>query len=152
MARSDALIRLYHRLIAQRDELRRLMGRELASTNVGDASKGDSCDVANDDAERELNSQLAQLESRELAKIEQAIEAIRAGTYGRCEGCKKQIPIARLRALPYTSLCISCQRRQEERGGTAGDGEADWEAAHDYQVRQQDRELTLRDLDLGVTG
>ena len=105
--------------------------------------------MANDDAEREVNSQLVSLESRELAKIERAIRAIREGRYGKCEICGHSIPIARLKALPYTSFCIDCQRRQEEFGFVV-DVEADWESACDYQARQNDQELTLSDIDLDV--
>jgi DnaK suppressor protein len=149
MARRDAILRLYRNLVAQRDELRRLLGLEMASPDGG---KGDTGDLANDDAERELNTQLAALESRELRKIERAIAAIRAGRYGTCEGCEKPIPVARLNALPYTTLCIACQRKQEVRGRRSEDDGPNWEAAHEYQLRQQDRDLTLRDLDLEVPG
>jgi DnaK suppressor protein len=149
MARGDAILKLHQRLLAQRDELRRMLGMEIGANESG---KGDSGDVANDDAERELNTQLAALETRELRKIDRAIEAIRAGRYGHCENCECKIPVARLNALPYTALCIECQRRQEVRGLREGDADADWEAAHEFQVRQQDRDLTLRDLDIEVPG
>jgi DnaK suppressor protein len=149
MARRDALLKLHQDLLAQRDELRRLMGVEISSVDGG---KGDAGDVANDDAEREVNTQLAALESRELVKIEKAIDAIRTGRYGLCEGCEKRIPVARLNALPYTTHCIECQRKQEDRRGRKGDDDADWEAADDYARRQQDRDLNLRDIDVGAIG
>jgi DnaK suppressor protein len=109
------------------------------------AGTSDLGDVANDDAEREVNTQLASLETRELAKIERAIRAIREGRYGSCEVCEKPIPIERLRALPYTPFCVECQRKQERRRAT-GDADADWESAYEYQVRQTDQELTLSDI------
>lgn len=149
MARRDAILRLYHSLVAQRDELRRLLGLEIGSPEAG---KGDAGDLANDDAERELNTQLAALESRELWKIERAIAAIRAGRYGVCEGCERSIPVARLNALPYTTHCIDCQRKQERRGPRSEDEGPNWEAAHEFQLRQQDRDLNLRDIDLEVHG
>lgn len=149
MARRDALLKLHRDLVVQRDELRRMLGLEIAS---GEGSKGDAGDVANDDAEREVNTQLAALESRELAKIERAIDAIRTGRYGTCEGCNKKIPVARLNALPYSTLCINCQRTQEERRNRGESDDADWEAAHEFQLRQQDRDYNLRDMDVEVTG
>lgn len=149
MARRDALLRLHRDLVAQRNELRRLMGLDIAS---GEGGKGDSGDVANDDAERAVNTQLAALESRELVKIERAIDAIRTGRYGTCEGCDRKIPIARLNALPYTTLCIDCQRKQEERRSRGEEDDANWEAAHEFQLRQQDRDFNLRDMDVEVPG
>lgn len=147
MARRDALLKLHRDLLAQRNELRRMMGLEISSLDSG---KGDAGDVANDDAEREVNTQLAALESRELVKIEKAIRAIRTGRYGLCEGCEKRIPVARLNALPYTTHCIACQRQQEDRRRRSGDDDADWAAADDYARRQQDKDLNLRDIDVGA--
>lgn len=144
MARRDAILRLHQRLVVQRDDLR----KKLTATAVdveGGAGTSNLGDVANDDAERDVNTQLASLESRELAKIERAIRAIREGRYGSCDTCSKAIPVERLNALPYTSHCVDCQRQQEHRR-KAGEDEADWESAYDYQVRHTDRELTLSDL------
>ena len=111
----------------------------------GGAGTSNLGDVANDDAERDVNTQLASLESRELFKIERAIRAIREGRYGKCDTCGKSIPVERLRALPYTSHCVACQRLQEHRGDD-DDLEADWESAYDYQARQNVEELTLSDI------
>jgi DnaK suppressor protein len=146
MARQDSLLRLHQRLVTQRDALRKQLAADDSLAADSGAGTSDLADLANDDAEREINTQLASLESRELAKIERAIHSIREGRYGACEGCGKQIPIARLRALPYTSCCIECQRLQED-AGPAGEYDADWESAYEYQARQNDQELTLSDLD-----
>lgn len=147
MARKEALLRLHQRLLAQRDDLRMKLSREASMSTDSGAGTSDLGDLASDDTEREVNSQLVSLESRELGKIERAILAIREGRYGKCEICDRSIPIARLKALPYTSYCIDCQRRQEEFGYVA-DAEADWESACDYQARQNDQELTLSDIDI----
>lgn len=144
MARKDALLRLHQRLVAQRDDLRKKLAGTAMAVDMG-AGTSDLADVANDDAEREVNTQLASLETRELGKIERAIRAIREGRYGYCEVCEKAIPIERLRALPYTSLCVDCQRKQELRR-KSGEDDADWESAYEYQARQNDQELTLSDI------
>lgn len=150
MARKDALLRLHKRLVAQRDDLRHKLelGASLSS-DYGGAGTSDLGDVANDDAEREVNTQLASLETRELMKIERAIRAIREGRYGQCDVCGKPIPIARLQALPYTSSCIDCQR-QQERVGRVSDVDADWESVYEYQAKQNDQELTLSDIQIDV--
>ncbi|QDU39227.1 General stress protein 16O [Maioricimonas rarisocia] len=145
MARQDALLRLHQRLIGQREALRKKLREDVDRTGPSNSGSGDISDVAIDDAEREINSQLVSLESRELSKIDRAIDAIRQGRYGTCEVCSRAIPIARLQALPYTTLCVECQRLQES-GVGAGDGEADWESVYEYQARQHDQELTLDDI------
>ena len=149
MARKDALLRLHKRLVAQRDDLRHKLALGAALASDYGAGTSDLGDVANDDAEREVNTQLASLETRELLKIERAIRAIREGRYGQCDMCGRPIPIARLQALPYTSSCIECQR-QQERVRPAGDVAADWESVFDYQAKQNDQDLTLSDIQIDV--
>jgi DnaK suppressor protein len=43
-----------------------------------------------------------------LAHTERALAKIEEGTYGLCDGCGRQIPAARLRAMPDRALCVSC--------------------------------------------
>ncbi len=47
-----------------------------------------------------------------LRKTEVALERIEDGRYGLCESCSSAIPIARLEALPYTTLCVTCAQRR----------------------------------------
>ena len=111
MARKDALLRLHERLVAKRDSLRKKFTGEGLNLSPSQARKGtgDTGDAAYAGSQTELNSQLAALESRELAQIEQAILLMRDGKYGKCEHCGCSIPIARLKALPYTPYCVACQ-------------------------------------------
>jgi DnaK suppressor protein len=147
MARKDALLRLHERLLAERSDLRRKLADELNIALPSDSS-GDVGDAANDGAQKELNSQIAALESRELRQIERAIEMMREGRYGRCEICDQAIPIERLKALPFSHLCVTCQRTQEQLGRGGEDGDADWESAWEHEDRMSDKELTLGDLDV----
>jgi len=148
MSRKDALLRLHERLIAKRNSLRSKLSEDRETSAPTNGGAGDVGDIANDGAQTELNSQLAALESRELHQIERAIELIRLGRYGKCEICSHSIPITRLKALPYTLVCIECQRLQEERGVEDLEGEVDWASAYEHEGRMNDRELTLGDLDL----
>lgn len=111
----------------------------------------DSADVAFDSSGEEIASQLAELESRELAQIERAIKRLKSGTYGLCEGCGCKIPVARLNALPYSTLCISCQREMENdsewldrRAGT------DWEKVSDSSGIEE-REVRLAELEMDLS-
>lgn len=150
MARKDALLRLHQRLIEQRNELREKLGHDSSIGRGAGSGTSDLGDLASEDAEQEINTQLVALESRELARIDRAIEAIREGHYGKCDGCGKSIPVTRLRALPYTSTCVDCQRIQEETGVEFGTDEADWESAFRMEARQSESDLTMRDLDMAV--
>lgn len=46
---------------------------------------------------------------RTVAEIERALGRMDSGTYGFCERCGTAIDFARLKALPYATLCIRCQ-------------------------------------------
>ena len=48
-----------------------------------------------------------------MEKIQAALVRIDEGTYGTCEGCGQDIPLARLEAKPSVSLCIDCQSEKE---------------------------------------
>ncbi len=145
MTRKDTLLRLHQKLEEKRDELRRLISLE---REWGEKPRdvGDIGDEALDDSEKELNSQLEAFECRELAQIERALELIRTGRYGACEACRKSIPIERLRALPFTPLCIRCQQQAEEAGGTFDDAGVSWEGACDFEGRMSDADVSLGDL------
>lgn len=78
---------------------------------------GDQADQAANAIQEDLYSQLAELEGQELMRIDYALQRIREGTYGLCEECGTEIPLARLEIMPYTTLCVKCQEQQEEEFG-----------------------------------
>ncbi|MBA2661568.1 MAG: TraR/DksA family transcriptional regulator [Bradymonadaceae bacterium] len=49
-----------------------------------------------------------------LEAIEAALMRLDAGSYGACTACGKKIATARLAALPFSTLCISCAREREQ--------------------------------------
>jgi DnaK suppressor protein len=153
MARSDALLRLHKSLIARRAELRKRLGIELEDLHRKQSSAtGDSADAAFDSSGEEIASQLAELEAKELAQVERALKRLKQGTYGRCEICSTRIPVARLNALPYSTLCIKCQRELEVDGGwTAGRGDSDWARITDHDHSMEDREVNLADLEIDLS-
>jgi DnaK suppressor protein len=156
MARRDALLRLHKSLTGRRDELRKRLGgelKDLSNSYAKDAATGDSADLAFDSGSEEVASQLAELESRELVQIERALNKLKQGTYGLCEGCLKKIPVARLNALPFSTTCIECQREMEVNGDWRGRGAAgNWQNVSDADKGQDDtREVNLSDLEMDVS-
>jgi DnaK suppressor protein len=147
MARKDALLRLHSRLLAQRESLRSKIADDLGLVYLPDDGINDIGETASQMEQSELHSQLAALESRELRAIEAAIGKLRNGTFGSCERCQKAIPIARLQALPFTSVCIECQRKRESRPSQDEEFEANWASAMDYERRSIDREVSLNDIE-----
>ena len=73
-------------------------------------------DMSADTYERELSMNIASSEQEVLYQIDDALKRFDEGTYGTCQQCSKPINLSRLKAVPYTSLCISCQRAKEQTG------------------------------------
>lgn len=44
----------------------------------------------------------------EIREIDRALRRIEDGSFGECTECGEPVNEARLKALPYTSLCIDC--------------------------------------------
>ena len=117
MARKDALLNHHAILIRRRDALRSALAGDLSLLKeLRSESPGDVIDAALDSTQDEISSQLAEVESRELASIENALQQMQIGRYGVCEICNSKIPMARLNALPYATMCIACQRDVERMG------------------------------------
>ncbi|OHB70643.1 MAG: hypothetical protein A2W17_11545 [Planctomycetes bacterium RBG_16_41_13] len=70
-------------------------------------------DVGTDNYERELMIELIQNGEDGVRNIDDALERIEEGTFGICDACEKKINKERLKAVPYASLCINCQREEE---------------------------------------
>ena len=72
-------------------------------------------DVATVTFDRELDYTLEENEVRVLGAIDDALTRIDDGTYGLCLSCREAVAAERLEALPWTTRCIDCKRK-EERG------------------------------------
>jgi DnaK suppressor protein len=148
MTRKDALLHLRNILITRRDALRKALAGDLSLLKeLREQSRGDMADFALDAAQDEISSQIAEVESRELANIETALERMRGGDYGICEHCAEAIPLARLQALPYAVLCIRCQREVEKQGGSYG--APDWSRLIDSHSNA-DHDVVFSDIELDV--
>lgn len=78
----------------------------------------DRSDVESGDWSQELENveveeQVVNSEEFYIEKIRAALTRMDRGTYGICEGCGAEIPLARLEAKPSVSLCLNCQQEKE---------------------------------------
>lgn len=84
----------------------------------GEGAKAHSnhmADQGSDEFQYETNIQLSASEGRYLYQLEQALQRIEDGTYGKCADCGSQIGLPRLKAKLDARLCIECKEK-EERG------------------------------------
>ena len=147
--RKEAMLNMHKVLSKRRDALRKALAGDLSLLKELKAQRsGDVVDAALDSVQDEISSQLAEVESRELARIENALQRMRDGQYGSCEACGCSIPIARLNALPYATLCIKCQREAEQEGAPSR-MDVDWSRLLD--VNTQEADLSINDIELDVS-
>jgi DnaK suppressor protein len=70
-------------------------------------------DAGSDTFEREKDLSLVNNLRDLLDKIDKALAKIEDGTYGLCDRCGKPIEKARVKALPYASLCLKDKQAEE---------------------------------------
>jgi DnaK suppressor protein len=76
----------------------------------------DECDRAAYGIDRELGSARVDQLARMLRQIEDTLGRHAEGRYGYCARCENEIPVARLRSLPFALYCRDCQEVQETEG------------------------------------
>jgi CBS domain-containing protein/RNA polymerase-binding transcription factor DksA len=73
----------------------------------------DASDAAQDLRSLGETAGLDELAARRLHALDRALDRAAQGRLGVCERCGHGIPVTRLRALPGTTLCVSCARAAE---------------------------------------
>jgi DnaK suppressor protein len=92
-----------------RDTLRsRAEGSEASAFGMHQA------DAGSDAYDRDFALSLLSQEQDALYEIEEALKRVDAGTYGICEMSGKQIPHARLEAIPFARFTVECQTQIEK--------------------------------------
>jgi len=71
-------------------------------------------DAGSDAYDRDFALSLLSQEQDALYEIDQALKRIELGTYGICEMSGKQIPRARLEAIPFARFTVQCQSQLEK--------------------------------------
>jgi DnaK suppressor protein len=94
-------------LLHKRDELnsrieerrREMIMEQEPEDEVGVALRDSSTGMAVATIEREM---------RQLTEIDLSLRRIANGQYGICGVCGEKIPVARLKAIPWTRSCVQC--------------------------------------------
>jgi DnaK suppressor protein len=86
--------------------------KPLQASMENNTRQGDMADQASGNNEVHIQLKLKQTDAKILQAIEEALARIERGTYGICRDCGEPIADARLRAIPWTRVCISCKEKQ----------------------------------------
>lgn len=108
--RRDSLLRLRERMTGQINFL--------ATDNLSRSEKDNdisfrSEEQGTDNFDRDFALNRVSLDQDIMFEIDDALNRLALGTYGICDSCGKGIEKARLKAVPYSRMCITCQSKNE---------------------------------------
>ena len=98
-------------LLSKREEI---VSSPERSTVVDEAMRtGDWVDHSSRENDIHVNLALKQTDTKLLRAIDEALQRVDQGTFGICLDCQEPIADERLRAVPWTRVCIDCKEKQE---------------------------------------
>ena len=107
-------------LASKRRLLDEVTNKVKAESNANKFEIGDIYDIASNERERELILTLGDRERERLHEVNVAIERLNEKGYGECEECGEPIGEERLRALPFTRVCVDCKTKFERESRAKG--------------------------------
>lgn len=109
------------KILAERDRIMEELGRIHESIKKAAVEEGTNLTYSNhladqgtDGMEKEKLYYYASQEGFYLRALDEALERIERGIYGKCESCEELIPKMRLNAVPSARLCIKCKSAEEK--------------------------------------
>jgi len=104
------LLELREQLLRQMSGLAKESAQEMAGYSLHMADSG------TDNFDRDFALNLLSSDQDAIYEIEEALKRIEKSTYGVCELTGKQIPKARLEAIPWTRFTVQAQAQLEREG------------------------------------
>ena len=99
-------------LLAKKEDLEHSINKGALSSSSSTDGHGDFADRSAAANEEEISIQLKQTDAKLLRAIEDALERAEGDAYGVCVDCEEEISSARLKAVPWTKVCIGCKEKQ----------------------------------------
>src|SRR2546421_10291999 len=109
-------VRVYRDKLLDRREglVGQVQEAELYSRERDSEATQDPADMAANAYTKELLVSMSDNDRKMLNLIDEALERIEAGEYGKCVRCGAVLPDKRLDALPWARHCLPCQDMQEK--------------------------------------
>ena len=100
-------------LLTRREELAQDLRQSTRDLIDEDPFHTDALDQAAADMDRSFSVQLKNRGRDTLLQIDEALRRMESGVFGKCEQCDDRIAEARIRAFPFTTLCVDCKSELE---------------------------------------
>ncbi len=139
-------------LTHQRDEILARLTDSRGYDSDSPAQSGDEMDVARSLAEAETRAFLLDREESKLRAIDAALARLERGDYGVCGNCGEDIPLIRLKAVPFASYCVDCQHERtqlmrERTGGPTRGFRKEWVETDDSEAQAKNAKAHLAEDD-----
>jgi DnaK suppressor protein len=116
---TDSRSQRYEELRTILEDRRREIQSEVQSrmkdvrADTGQTGVVDDVETSESDIQDEIEFALIQMKAETLHRINEALERLEEGSYGRCFECGEEIEPRRLRALPFAVRCKDCEEARE---------------------------------------
>src|SRR4029078_6272807 len=123
---ADSRSQRYEELRTILEDRRREIQSEVQSrmkdvrADTGQAGVVDDVETSESDIQDEIEFALIQMKAETLHRINEALERLEEGSYGRCFECGEEIEPRRLRGLPFAVPCNGFEGAAERVGQRAG--------------------------------
>lgn len=112
----DASLR--RQLLAHRRELETKIRETLSSSRSERPAQRfadgiDEAEASDAEVQDEIAFALLEAHAEAITRIDEAVRRLDDGRYGRCGQCGDDIGELRLRALPFATRCVDCERQRE---------------------------------------
>ena len=105
--------RLRNELLVRKDELE--IRVQQIQKDITQKNSDDWSEQAQERSNDEVLNSLGHEARVEIHQIQKALERIDEEEYAVCQGCGNDIPLERLKIMPYTEFCIKCATKKDER-------------------------------------
>jgi len=113
--REQEVSEIKKRLYTRREELLMDFRKQNAeAAELLDKGVPDVGDLSMTESLRDLLHLLSESDREEILRIDEALDRIENGTYGRCQLCDEPIALKRLEVIPHAQYCVECKERLEK--------------------------------------
>lgn len=109
------LEQFHQKLLQKQQELMQAVARiEQDGRAADEEATQDIADKATNSYTKEFLFHQSNTERSQLQLVNDALTRLREGSYGECTTCGEELNLKRLDAVPWASMCISCQEKVEQ--------------------------------------
>ncbi len=121
--------------------LARVREYRIAQEEEATPPPSDELDAARALADVETHASLIEQAEDRLRRIDFAFNLMEQGRYGVCAQCGEEVPLARLKVVPFAAYCVDCQEKRNHLR-RLGKGNIDEPFAHRWDLPEEMAEST----------